>query len=191
MPIISIGQGLLPILGFSYGAQRYDRALEVVRISAIAASVLAALSFIIAFSLPAPIIRIFSADSELVSAGAHGARLLFAAAYLVGFQIVGSVVFQAIGKAVPAFVTAISRNILFFLPAILILPRFLGLDGVWASFPVADSLSFVLTLILLLPQIRRFRRAALAGQGVEGALAPANPGTSGLGSDSNPANGES
>jgi len=190
MPIISIGQGLLPILGFSYGAKRYDRALEVVRISAIAASVLAAVSFIIAFSLPAPIVRIFTADSELVSASVHGSRLLFAAAYLVGFQIVGSVVFQAIGKAVPAFVTAIARNVLFFLPAILILPRFLGLDGVWASFPVADSLSFVLTLLLLLPQIRRFRRAALADKGVEGALAPANPGTSGLGSDSNTANGE-
>lgn len=162
MPIISIGQGLLPILGFSYGAQRYDRALDVVRVSAIAASVMAALAFIIAFSLPAPIIRIFTADSALVSAGVHGARLLFAAAWLVGFQIVGSVVFQAIGKAVPAFVTAISRNVLFFLPAILVLPRFLGLDGVWASFPIADALSFVLTLLLLLPQLRRFRRAARA-----------------------------
>ena len=161
MPIISIGQGLLPILGFSYGAQRYDRALDVVRIAAIAASVLAAVSFIIAFSLPAQIVRIFTADSALVSTGVHGARLMFAAAFLVGFQMVGSVVFQAIGKAVPAFVTAISRNVLFFLPAILILPRFLGLNGVWASFPVADSLSFVLTLLLLLPQIRRFKRAAV------------------------------
>jgi len=162
MPIVSIGQGLLPILGFSYGAQRYDRALDVVRIAAIAASALAVLSFIIAFSIPAPIVRIFTTDTALVSAGVHGARLLFAAAYLVGFQMVGSVVFQAIGKAVPAFVTAISRNVLFFLPAILILPRFFGLDGVWASFPVADALSFVLTLGLLLPQIRRFRRAARA-----------------------------
>jgi len=177
MPIISIGQGLLPILGFSYGAKRYDRALDVVRISAIAASALAVLSFIIAFSLPAPIVRIFTNDTALVSAGVHGARLLFAAAYLVGFQMVGSVVFQAIGKAVPAFVTAISRNVLFFLPAILILPRFLGLDGVWASFPVADSLSFVLTLLLLLPQIRRFRRAAQATI-AEGAT-PAWPGHGG------------
>ena len=162
MPMISIGQGLLPILGFSYGAKRYDRALAVMRLSTIAASVMAAVAFLIVFSFPAPIIRIFTTDSSLVSAGAHGARFMFAAMWLVGFQMVGSVTFQAIGKAVPAFITAISRNILFFLPAILILPRFFGLDGVWASFPIADSLSFVLTLLLVLPQVRRFRKAARA-----------------------------
>jgi len=162
MPMISIGQGLLPILGFSYGAKRYDRALAVMRLSTIAASVMAAVAFLIVFSFPAPIIRIFTTDSSLVSAGAHGARFMFAAMWLVGFQMVGSVTFQAIGKAVPAFITAISRNILFFLPAILILPRFFGLDGVWASFPIADSLSFVLTLLLVLPQLRRFRKAARA-----------------------------
>lgn len=167
MPLISIGQGLLPILGFSYGAGRYDRAYSVVRLSIIVGSTLAAMAFCIIFFFPAPIISIFTADSALISTGAHGARLMFAAAFLVGFQIVGSVLFQAIGKALPAFITAISRNVLFFLPTILLLPRFLGLDGVWASFPVADSLAFLLTFFLALPQIRRFRKAVResAGQG--------------------------
>jgi putative MATE family efflux protein len=190
MPIISIGQGLQPVLGFSYGSKRYDRALRAIQVSTIVATALSVTSFLILFFLPSPIIRIFTTDSALISAGSSGARLMFLAMYLVGFQMVGSVVFQAIGKAVPAFVTAISRNILFFLPAIFILPRFLGLDGVWASFPVADSLSFVLTLLLVLPQIRRFRRAALESRAVVGALASDNPGTTASGSDSIGANGE-
>lgn len=190
MPLVSIAQGLQPVLGFSYGAERYDRALRAIEISAIAATILAALSFIIVFFFPAPIICIFTTDSALVSTGSHGAKLMFLAMYLVGFQIVGSVVFQAIGKAVPAFVTAISRNVLFFLPAVLILPRFLELDGVWVSFPVADALSFVLTVLLVLPQIRAFRRAALVSKAVAGAPAAENSSTADSGSDSIGANGE-
>lgn len=190
MPLVSIAQGLQPVLGFNYGAERYDRAFRAIEISAIAATILAALSFIIVFFFPAPIIRIFTTDSALVSTGSHGAKLVFFVMYLLGFQMVGSVVFQAIGKAVPAFIIAISRNVLFFLPAVLILPRFLGLNGVWASFPVADSLSFVLTVLLVLPQVRRFRRAALESRAVLGALASDNPGTADRGSDSVGANGE-
>jgi putative MATE family efflux protein len=190
MPLISIGQGLLPILGFSYGAQRYDRALRVIEISTIVATALSVTSFLILFSLPSPIIRIFTNDSALIYAGSHGARLMFLAMYLVGFQMVGSVVFQATGKAVPAFVTAISRNVVFFLPVLFILPRFLALDGVWASFPVADTLSFMLTLLLILPHIRRFRKAALESRAVVGALASDNPGATASGSDSIGANGD-
>lgn len=162
MPVISVAQGLQPILGFSYGSRRYDRALRAVEISTVAATVVSAMAFLILYFFPAPIIRIFTTDSVLIAAGSHGSRLMFFVMYLVGFQVVGSTVFQAIGKALPAFVTAVSRNILFFLPAIFVLPRFFGLDGVWASFPVADAFSFVLTFFLLVPQIRQFRRAARA-----------------------------
>ena len=190
MPLVSIAQGLQPVLGFNYGAGRYDRALRAIEISAIAATLLAALSFIIVFFFPAPISRVFTTDSALVSTGSHGAKLMFFVMYLLGFQMVGSVVFQAIGKAVPAFVTAISRNVLFFLPAVLILPRFLGIDGVWASFPIADGLSFVLTLLLVLPQVRRFRRAALDSRAVVGAPAAENSSTADSGSDCVGASGE-
>ncbi|MBA7468372.1 Multidrug export protein MepA [subsurface metagenome] len=157
MPIISVGQGLQPILGFSYGARRSDRALQVIKLSAIVATILSIISFLIIFFFPAPIMRIFTNDGSLVSAGSHAAKLIFLAAYLIGFQMVGSVVFQALGKAVPTFVTATSRQILFLLPLVFILPRFLQLDGVWLSFPIADALSFILTLALFIPQIRALR----------------------------------
>ena len=157
MPIMSVGQGLQPILGFSYGARRSDRALQVIRLSAIVATIFSIISFLIIFFFPAPIMRIFTNDGSLVSAGSHAAKLIFLAAYLIGFQMVGSVVFQALGKAVPTFVTATSRQILFLLPLVFILPRFLQLDGVWLSFPIADALSFILTLALFIPQIRALR----------------------------------
>lgn len=179
MPVISVAQGLQPILGFSYGAGRYDRALRAVEISTVAATVVSALAFVILFFFPAPIIRIFTTDSSLVAAGSHGSRLMFFVMYLVGFQVVGSTVFQAIGKALPAFVTAVSRNIVFFLPAIFILPRFFQLDGVWMSFPVADALSFVLTLLLVLPQVRAFRRAVQSKTLVADVVPSGNPGGSG------------
>lgn len=157
MPIMSVGMGLQPILGFSYGAKRSDRALKVIKLSAIVATIFSIISFLFIFLFHAPIMRIFTSDGSLVSAGSHAARLIFLAAYLIGFQMVGSVVFQALGKAVPTFVTATSRQILFLLPLIFILPRFFQLDGIWLSFPIADALSFILTLALFIPQIRELQ----------------------------------
>jgi len=78
--------------------------------------------------------------------------------------MVGSLVFQSIGKATQSFVTAVSRPFLFLLPAVLILPRFLQLDGVWLAFPVADALTFLLTLVLFTAQVRELKRAAQAAQ---------------------------
>jgi len=78
--------------------------------------------------------------------------------------MVGSLVFQSIGKATQSFVTAVSRPFLFLLPAVLILPRFLQLDGVWLAFPVADALTFLLTLVLFTAQVRELKRAAQTAQ---------------------------
>ncbi len=161
MPIMSVGQGLQPILGFSYGAKRPDRALKVIKLSAIVATIFSIISFLFIFFFHAPIMRVFTNDASLVSAGSHAARLIFLAAYLIGFQMVGSVVFQALGKTVPTFVTATSRQILFLLPLVFILPKFLQLDGIWLSFPIADALSFILTLAFFIPQIRELRSMEL------------------------------
>jgi len=157
MPNISVGQGLQPILGFNYGSKRTDRVLRVIKLSIIAATIFSVTAFLVLFFFPAPIMRIFTAERSLIAVGSHAAKLIFSVAYLIGFQVVASVVFQATGKALPAFLTAISRQILFFLPLIMILPRFFELDGVWISFPVADGLSFLLCLLLLIIQIREIK----------------------------------
>jgi Na+-driven multidrug efflux pump len=77
---------------------------------------------------------------------------------MMGPAIVGSIIFQSVGKAVQSFVTSISRPILFLIPVVLILPNFLGLEGVWLAFPISDGLGLLLTLILLIPQMRELTK---------------------------------
>jgi putative MATE family efflux protein len=159
IPIMSIGQGLQPILGYSYGAKQIDRALQAIKLSIIVATIFAVISFLIIFFFPEPIMRVFTQDSELLAASSHAARLMFLTAYLIGFQMTGMVVFQALGKAIPTFLATTSRQILFLFPLLFILPKFWQLDGIWLSVPVADALAFVLTLVLFIFQIRKLKRA--------------------------------
>jgi len=157
MPGIVIGQGMQPILGFNYGAKRYDRALRVIKIAVIAATIYSIIVFFALYFAPGLFIRAFTTDSELIVLAVHAARHIFFAAYLIGFIVVGSIVFQAIGKARQAFVTAIARPALFLLPLVLILPNYWQLEGVWLAFPITDALTSILILALLIPEIRMFR----------------------------------
>ena len=158
MPLFSIGQGLQPILGFSYGARNGARALRAIKLSIIVSTIISLVAFVPLVINAEPIIRIFTNDASLIMESTRAARLISLCIFLIGFQVVGSVLFQSIGKATPAFLTAISRQILFFLPLILILPRFWQLDGLWLSYPAADILSFLFTLLLFMPEIRNLRR---------------------------------
>jgi len=158
MPSIVIGQGMQPILGFNYGAKRYDRALQVIKLAIIAATSYSIIAFCALYFAPDLFIRVFTSDSQLIGLAAHAARHIFLAAYLIGFIIIGSVIFQAIGKAPQAFVTAIARPALFLLPLVFILPNYWQLDGVWLAFPITDALTSILVLVLVIPEIRMFRR---------------------------------
>jgi Na+-driven multidrug efflux pump len=158
MPSLVIGQGMQPILGFNYGAGRYDRALRVIKIAIIAATGYSVIAFCALYFAPELFTRVFTSDSELIVATAHGARHIFFAVYLIGFIIVGSIIFQAIGKAAQALVTAIARPALFLLPLVFILPNYWQLDGAWLAFPITDALTSILVLVLLIPEIKTFRR---------------------------------
>ena len=162
MPAMVIGQGVQPILGFNYGARRYSLALKALKIAAIASTTLSLLAFTVLYFIPGPIIKIFSTDPALVAAGAHASKLIFLSMPLMGFVMVGSTSFQSIGKAVQAFITAIVRPVVFLIPAVILLPRFLYLEGVFLSFPTSDLLTLILTIILLVPIIKEFRKAAIA-----------------------------
>ena len=158
MPIISIGQGLQPILGFSYGAEKYGRALRAIKLSVIVATIFSTAAFLIIFCLATPSMCIFTRDAPLIAEGARAAKLMSMVMCLVGFQFIVSVMFQALGKVIPALLTAMSRQILFLLPLILILPEFMQLDGIWLSFPIADALSFIFTLILFILQVKKIKK---------------------------------
>ena len=164
MPGIVIGQGLQPILGFNYGAKRYGRALKAIKIATIAATVISSVVFLILYFFPEPFIRIFTNDDVLISVSSHGSKYIWLALYLTGFSMVGSMVFQAIGKPIQSFVTAISRHVLFLIPLILLLPQFFQLDGIWLAFPTTDVLAFVLVIVLLMPQIKILRRMDISAK---------------------------
>jgi len=164
MPGIVIGQGLQPILGFNYGAGHYGRTLTAIKIAIAAATSCCIGVFLVLYFVPEPFIRVFTTDNELIALGSYAARRVFLGLYLIGFIMVGSLVFQSIGKAIQSFITAISRPLLFLIPLIFILPRFLRLDGVWLAFPIADGLTFVLMLALLIPQLRELRIGYLSGE---------------------------
>ncbi len=158
MPGMIVGQGLQPILGFNYGAKRFDRALRVIKIAVAAATAWGIIAFAVLYTSPEPFVRIFSNESELIDVSTHAAKLLFLAMPLIGFAMVGSIIFQAIGKPIQSFITAISRPALFLIPLIFTLPHFWQLDGIWLSFPISDGLTVILTFLLLVPQVREFRR---------------------------------
>jgi len=167
MPGIVIGQGLQPILGYNYGAKRYDRAFRAIKIAVAAATACCTAVFLVLYFAPEPFVRIFTTDEELIAIGSYAIKRLFMFLYLAGFMMVGGMVFQSIGKAIQSFITAISRPVLFLLPLIFILPRFWQLDGIWLAFPITDVLTFMLTLILLIPQIRFFRRMEMSAKNAD------------------------
>ena len=165
LPGIVIGQGLQPILGFNYGAGNYDRALKSIKIAMIAATICSVVAFAVLYFIPQPVIRIFTADAEVIKQASHGAKDMFMAAYLIGFLMVGSTIFQAMGKAIPSFIIALARSALFLIPLVLILPRFWQLDGVWLAYPITDSMTCVLTIALFIPQIRSLQKMNRARMG--------------------------
>jgi len=158
MPGIVIGGGMQPILGFNYGAKRYDRAIKTILIATGVAIACGLFVFSIVYFAPEPLIRIFTDDAELITLSVYAAKRIFLALAIISVMMVGSLIFQSIGKAFQSFVTSIARPILFLIPLIFTLPPVLGLNGVWWSFPISDGLTFLLTLLLLIPQIRELRR---------------------------------
>lgn len=166
MPTIGIAQGMQPIAGYNFGARQYGRTLEVIRTSNMMA--LAFCSGIAATLLlfPGPVLRIFTSDKALLEMGPHAMRLMVAGFFFAGYNKVGGSVFQALGKALPAFIINSARPILFFIPLLLIMPRFMGINGVWISFAVADILSFLITVFFLIPQKSALRSLKYSTEGI-------------------------
>jgi putative MATE family efflux protein len=158
MPAMVFGQALQPLLGYNYGARRYGLALKSVKLSLIIATSCTIAGFIVVYLIPGPIIRIFTDDKALIDAGVHASKLVFISLPLMGAINTGQVIFQAIGKAMRSFITAIVRPVVFLIPLVLIMSRIWGLDGVFLSFPAADALSTLLIISLAVPIIRQFRK---------------------------------
>jgi len=170
MPIFGINQGAQPIIGYNYGARNFSRVKRTLQLAITAASAVALVGFVGAMCFPSQVIRLFNRDDEaLVAMGSHAMRVCLIMLPMVGIQVVGASYFQAVGKPGRALILSLSRQVLILIPALLILPRFFGLDGVWACIPTADVGSCLLTGIWLLLELRHLdkRHASTAWPAAE------------------------
>lgn len=154
MPLIGLAQGLQPVLGFNYGAGLYQRARKATLISAQGATLFSGLGWLILLAAPGPILRLFSSEPGLLALGEPMMRTMTLGFFCVGFQTVGAATFQALGKARPALLLSLARQVLLLIPLLVLLPPFFGLLGVWISFPLADLFSTLLTGAFFLSEMR-------------------------------------
>jgi putative MATE family efflux protein len=177
-PVIGLYQGAQPIIGYNYGAGRFDRVKRALEVAVLAATALMTCGFALSMGLPGQLIRLFLGDQQkdvaaVLALGTHAIRLATLMLPLVGFQIIAANYFQAIGKPLQAMVLALSRQVILLIPILLVLPRFFGLNGIWGSFPCADLCSSVLTAVCLFWELRRLREKHLDTAAAAWAPAPA------------------
>ncbi len=154
MPIFGVVQGLQPIIGFNYGAKKMDRVKKAFYQSTLAVTLMLAFGWVLLELFPGIVLSVFSSDVELIESGAPILRIMILMLPLLGIQMVGSTYFQAVGKALPATVLSMSRQLLFFIPIVLVLPLFFGLSGIWVTFPIADVLAIIITLVWIIKELR-------------------------------------
>ena len=158
MPIFGINQGAQPIIGYYYGAKDYAKVRQTYILAAISATVLATVGFLACQFAPAALLGIFNKDKDFLDLGVYGIRIFTAMLPIVGFQIVSSNLFQAIGEASTAMLLSLSRQVIMLIPLILILPKIYGTFGIWVSTPIADILSSMLTVFFVVKIFRKLSK---------------------------------
>lgn len=155
MPIFGINQGVQPIIGYNYGAKKYDRVKEALKLGIIGATLIVLTGFIVTQFFSHEIVALFNQkDVELIAFGSRAIKIFLLFLPIIGFQIVSANYFQAVGKPKQAAFLSLSRQVLILIPAILILPRFFGLDGALMAGPVADLLSSIITGIVITMELK-------------------------------------
>lgn len=148
-PVLGITQGFLPIAGYNYGANNFDRVKASVSLAIKYAGALAIFIFVIILFFAKPITAVFTTDPAIIRDTPGALRWVFAASPIIAVQLIGAAYFQAAGKATKALLLTLSKQGFFLIPLILILPQFYGIFGVWVAFPIADVLSTIVTGIFL------------------------------------------
>lgn len=145
LPIIGLRQGLQPIISFNFGAKQYNRVIHAAKLGIITATCMSTFSYIITRIFPTQLISMFNRDGDLLAFGEQAVKLWFFFMPVIGFQIIGSSFFQAIGKYKSAMFLTLTRQIIFLIPSILIFPKIWGIEGLLKAAPFADFMSFLLT----------------------------------------------
>lgn len=165
MVVMGLNQGMQPIAGYNFGAQQYDRVLRVLKLTAIGATCVTTCGFLLGELMPRLAVSLFTKDAELVRLAAEGMRITFVCFPIIGFQMVATNFFMSIGMAGKAIFLSLSRQLLFLLPGLVLLPplfdqytQWNGSWGVWCAMPLSDLLASVVAFLMLMHQLRGFRR---------------------------------
>ena len=161
MIVLGLNQGMQPIAGYNFGAKLYSRVTEVLKVTICCATVVTTIGFLIGMFIPEIVSSIFTSDVELISIASKGFRVVVFFYPIVGFQMVASNFFQSIGMASKAIFLSLTRQMLFLVPCLLILPHYYGQMGVWASMPVADLAVSLISGGMLWWQFRQFKKVTV------------------------------
>ncbi len=162
MPVLGINMGAQPIIGFNYGARHYDRVIEALKGAILAATVITSIGFMLLQAFPTQLLSVFTDNTTLIAIGSHALRIITIMLPLVGFQMVSSNFFQAIGKARTALMLTLLRQVIILIPALIFLPRFFQLNGIWMAGPIADGAAILITALVLFPEIQTLKNASKA-----------------------------
>ena len=155
---MGVNQGMQPIAGYNYGAQKYDRLMRVLTLAMIAGTCVTTSGFLVAEFMPHLCVRLFTNDAVLTELSVSGIRLMMAAMPIVGYQMVVTNFFQSIGKAKISIFLSLSRQLLFLVPLLGILPLFFGITGVWIAMPISDTFSAIFALVMMVRYMRMFKK---------------------------------
>ena len=161
MIVIGLNQGMQPIAGYNYGAQKFDRVLKVLRITMLWGTLVTTAGFLVGELMPEWCAQAFTTDEELIDIAAKGMRIVVMFYPLIGMQMVTTNFFQSIGQAGKSIFLSLTRQLLFLVPLLIILPQFMGVKGVWLAMPSADAISCIVTGTMLIIQYRKFKQLAL------------------------------
>ncbi|MGD9158137.1 MAG: MATE family efflux transporter [Desulfobacteraceae bacterium] len=149
MPAIGIGQGLLPLIGYNFGAGKMKRVTELVLKASLSGIIWSGFCWAVIMLFPGFILKMFNSDPVFLEEGIHAVHLYFICIFILGVQMIPGFFFQGIGKGFPATILSGSRHLFFLFPMIIILSPIFGVTGLWISFPISDMITFLIGLTWL------------------------------------------
>ncbi|MGL5380232.1 MATE family efflux transporter [Clostridium sp.] len=154
MPIFGLNQGAQPIMGYNYGAKEYGRVRTTYLYSLAISTIILVVSFLFMQIFPELAVSMFNNDPELTQLTVSGMRIFLLSLPIIGIQMTASNYYQAVGKVKKAMIISLTRQVIFLIPAFLILPKLFGLQGVWIAGPIADLLAVLLSGVLIFKEMK-------------------------------------
>ncbi len=154
---MGISQGMLPLVGYNFGAQKKERVGEVIIKASLVSFMWGVMCWAVITLFPAQIASLFGTDPDFLAGGALALRLFALGSFTIGLQGILRSFFQGIGKGLPSLVVSASRQLLFLIPCLLIMPKLLGVTGLWIAYPMSDFFSFTLSFTWAVTEFRRLK----------------------------------